>query len=62
MAAALKPTYDAGMKGEFAGSVGDNIEKVYRDLDAKKYLTIESRTPCTVPIEAAPSSWGSPPC
>ena len=37
MTAALKPTYEAGMKGEFAGSVGDNIEKVYRDLDAKKY-------------------------
>ena len=37
VSAALKPTYDAGMKGEFAGAVGDNIEKVYRDLDAKKY-------------------------
>ena len=37
VSAALKPKYDAGMNGEFAGSVGDNIEKVYRDLDAKKY-------------------------
>jgi len=33
----LQPKYDAGMQGEFAGGVGDNIEKVYRDLDAKKY-------------------------
>jgi glyoxylase-like metal-dependent hydrolase (beta-lactamase superfamily II) len=37
VAAALKPTYDAGMNGEFAGSVGANIEKVYADLEAKKY-------------------------
>ena len=37
VAAALKPKYDAGMSGRFDGSVGDNIEKVYRDLDAKKY-------------------------
>jgi cyclase len=35
--AALKPKYDAGMNGEFAGSVGANIEKVYKDLEAKKY-------------------------
>ncbi|MEO5820226.1 MAG: MBL fold metallo-hydrolase, partial [Vicinamibacteraceae bacterium] len=35
--AVLKPKYDAGMNGEFAGSVGANIEKVYQDLDAKKY-------------------------
>ena len=37
VAAALKPAYDAGMGGQFAGSVGANIEKVYRDLEAKKY-------------------------
>ena len=37
MSAALKPKYDAGMDGQFDGSVGANIEKVYRDLDAKKY-------------------------
>ena len=37
VSAALKPKYDAGMNGEFAGSVGANIEKVYQDLDAKKY-------------------------
>ena len=37
VAGALKPKYDAGMNGEFAGSVGANIEKVYQDLDAKKY-------------------------
>jgi glyoxylase-like metal-dependent hydrolase (beta-lactamase superfamily II) len=35
--AALKPKYDAGMNGEFAGSVAANIEKVYKDLEAKKY-------------------------
>jgi glyoxylase-like metal-dependent hydrolase (beta-lactamase superfamily II) len=35
--AALKPKYDAGMNGEFAGSVGANIAKVYQDLEAKKY-------------------------
>ena len=37
VAAALKPKYDAGMNGEFAGSVGANIEKVYQDLAARKY-------------------------
>jgi cyclase len=37
VSAALKPKYDAGMNGEFAGSVGANIEKVYQDLEAKKY-------------------------
>jgi glyoxylase-like metal-dependent hydrolase (beta-lactamase superfamily II) len=37
VAAALKPKYEAGMDGRFAGSVGANIEKVYRDLDARKY-------------------------
>jgi hypothetical protein len=37
VAAALAPKYDAGMNGEFAGSVGANIEKVYQDLEAKKY-------------------------
>ena len=35
----LKPNYDAGISGEFAGAVGANIEKVYRDLDAKKSST-----------------------
>ncbi len=35
--ASLKPKYDAGMNGEFAGSVGANIEKVYKDLEANKY-------------------------
>ena len=29
--------YDAGMDGHFDGSVGENVEKVYRDLEAKRY-------------------------
>ena len=37
VAAALKPKYDAGMDGRFDGSVGANVEKVYQDLEAKKY-------------------------
>jgi glyoxylase-like metal-dependent hydrolase (beta-lactamase superfamily II) len=37
VAAALKPKYDAGMDGRFDGSVGANVEKVYRDLEAKLY-------------------------
>ncbi len=37
VAAALKPKYEAGMDGRFAGSVGANIEKVYKDLEAKRY-------------------------
>lgn len=37
VAAALKPTYDAGMDGRFADSVGANIDKVFRDLAAKLY-------------------------
>jgi glyoxylase-like metal-dependent hydrolase (beta-lactamase superfamily II) len=37
VAAALKPKYDAGMDGRFDGSIGDNVAKVYRDLEAKKY-------------------------
>ena len=37
VAAALKPKYDAGMGGRFAGSVGANVEKVYKDLEAKLY-------------------------
>ena len=37
VAAALKPKYEAGMDGRFADSVGANIEKVYRDLEAKLY-------------------------
>ena len=37
VAAALKPKYEAGMNGEFAGAVGANVDKVYQDLEAKKY-------------------------
>ena len=37
VAAALAPKYDAGMGGRFAGGVGANIEKVYQDLEAKRY-------------------------
>jgi cyclase len=37
VAAALKPKYDAGMDGRFDASVGANIEKVYRDLEAGRY-------------------------
>jgi glyoxylase-like metal-dependent hydrolase (beta-lactamase superfamily II) len=37
VAAALKPKYDAGMDGRFAGSVGANVEKVYGDMEAKRY-------------------------
>ncbi len=37
VALALKPRYDAGMDGRFAGSVGANVEKVYADLEAKRY-------------------------
>jgi glyoxylase-like metal-dependent hydrolase (beta-lactamase superfamily II) len=37
VAAALKPKYDEGMSGEFSGSVGGNVEKVYRDLEAGRY-------------------------
>jgi glyoxylase-like metal-dependent hydrolase (beta-lactamase superfamily II) len=37
VAAALKPQYDAGMDGHFDGSIGENVEKVYSDLEAKKY-------------------------
>jgi glyoxylase-like metal-dependent hydrolase (beta-lactamase superfamily II) len=37
VAAALRPKYDAGMDGRFAGSVGANVEKVYKDLEAKLY-------------------------
>ena len=37
VAAALKPKYDAGMDGRFEGSVGANVEKVYGDLEAKRY-------------------------
>ncbi len=35
--AALKPQYEAGMDGRFAGSVGANIEKVYKDLEGRRY-------------------------
>lgn len=37
VAAALKPKYEAGMDGRFAASVVANIEKVYKDLEAKRY-------------------------
>ena len=37
VAAALTPRFDAGMEGRVAGSVGANVEKVYRDLEAGKY-------------------------
>jgi cyclase len=37
VAAALKPKYDAVMDGRFAGSIGANVEKVYKDLEAKLY-------------------------
>ena len=37
VAAALAPKYEAGMDARFAGSVGANIEKVYKDLDEKRY-------------------------
>ena len=37
VAGALKPKYDAGMDGRFAGSVGANVEKVYNDMEAKRY-------------------------
>ena len=37
VAAALKPKYDEGMSGRFSESVGANVEKVYRDLEAGRY-------------------------
>jgi glyoxylase-like metal-dependent hydrolase (beta-lactamase superfamily II) len=37
VAAALRPAYDAGMNGEFAGSIAANVEKVFRDLEAGRY-------------------------
>ncbi len=37
VAAALKPRYDAGMDGRLGGSVGGNIEKVFGDMEAKRY-------------------------
>lgn len=37
VAAALKPKYEEGMSGRYTGSVGANIEKVYKDLEAKLY-------------------------
>jgi cyclase len=37
VAAVLRPTYEAGMDGRFAGAVGANIEKVYKDLAAGLY-------------------------
>jgi cyclase len=37
VAAALRPTYEAGMAGQFSGSVGANVEKVYSDMEAKRY-------------------------
>jgi len=37
VAAALKPKYDEGMGGRFSGSVGGNVEKVYKELAAGLY-------------------------
>jgi len=37
VAATLQPKYEAGMSGRFAGSVGPNVEKVFKDLEAKLY-------------------------
>jgi glyoxylase-like metal-dependent hydrolase (beta-lactamase superfamily II) len=37
VAAALKPKYDEGMGGRFSGSVGANVEKVFKDLEARLY-------------------------
>jgi len=37
VAAALKPKYDEAMGGRFTGSVGGNVEKVYKDLEEKRY-------------------------
>jgi glyoxylase-like metal-dependent hydrolase (beta-lactamase superfamily II) len=36
-AAALRPRYEEGMSGRFAGSVGANVEKVFKDLEARLY-------------------------
>jgi cyclase len=37
VASLLKPKYEQGMAGRFAGSVGANVEKVYKDLEAGLY-------------------------
>jgi glyoxylase-like metal-dependent hydrolase (beta-lactamase superfamily II) len=37
VAAALKPKYDEGMSGRFSDSVGANVEKVYKDMEAGLY-------------------------
>lgn len=37
VAAALQPKYEAGMSGRFTASVGPNVEKVFKDLEAKLY-------------------------
>jgi len=37
VAKALKPRYDEGMGGRFDGSVGANVEKVFKDLEAGLY-------------------------
>jgi glyoxylase-like metal-dependent hydrolase (beta-lactamase superfamily II) len=37
VAAALKPKVEAGMDGRFSGSVGANIEKVFNDMEEKRY-------------------------
>jgi len=37
VAAVLQPKYETGMDGRFAGSVAANVEKVYKDLEAKRY-------------------------
>ena len=47
VAAALKPKYEAGMDGQFAGSIAANIEKVYRDLETKRVLKRRIPSPLT---------------
>jgi hypothetical protein len=37
VAAALQPKHASGMGESFDESVGGNIEKVYKDLEAKRY-------------------------
>ena len=63
VSAALKPKYNAGMGGRFDGSVGDNIEKVYRDLDAKKVLNrVDTPSLCPSTPNALPGACRPPDC
>ncbi len=57
VAAALKPKYDAPMDGRFDGSVGANVEKVYRDLEAKRYL--KRALPTGVTRDTRPAAAGA---